>query len=314
MSSQHRVFIAGSRGFIGQAVSRYLNSHGHSVFGVDRRICENQEGFWSVDLLDVGRLSMLLEESSPDYIFHVAGLVGSDDENALYLAHVETTRALLTATKRACPSARVIVLGSAAEYGTSVYSSTPIKEDTEPIPETPYGRSKLAQSEVAQQLAVELHLDLIRVRVFNTLGPGQGPQLVGGAMVKRLYKCLTENVEHFEVYDPFSERDYLDVRDVARLLWLGASRVAQNSERPPIHIASGKGAAVVDLARWLLQAAGVEDRLSLRLVPGQARTSLIGESTTLAQLIGKNHIQRFSLYTSLCDMWEWEVQKQKQEQ
>lgn len=306
-----RVVLAGSSGFIGRALREHLNAQGHRVFGMDQRVSRDGEGFWSLDLTDVNRVSHVLELSAPDYIFHVAGLVNSDNASALYQAHVETTRALLEATKRAAPLARVVVLGSAAEYGLACNSGEPIREGTEPMPETAYGKSKLAQSRVADRLAVQMGLDVICVRLFNILGPGQGSHLVGGAMVDRLYKALAEGAQQLVVYDPSSERDYLDVRDVVRLLWIVATKVAQDSDRPPIHIASGKGTAVIDLASWLLQAARAESRLSLERVPGQTSTTLIGEPTTLVRLIGEGRIQRLSLAESLRDMWAWEIRRRE---
>jgi len=306
-----RIFVAGSNGFIGSILCKYLSSQGYFVYGADQYNTVKEKAFWCLDLVKVEEISQLLKQCSPDYIFHVTGLVGSEDENALNHAHVETTRALLLATYAASPLAKILVLGSAAEYGCN-HDGSPIREGSATYPDSPYGRSKLAQSKLALQLSRELQLDVIRVRLFNSMGPGQGPMLVAGAMVKRLYKSLIEKTEFFDVYDPFSVRDFLDVRDIVRLLWFVARDLEKNCEREPIHIATGEGVSIVDLARRLFEIAEIGNRLKLKLIPSPMSTHLVGEPTTLIKKCGTGQIKRISIFESLKDMWQWEVSQQNE--
>lgn len=309
MTSRPRIFIAGSSGFLGSALKNYLSSRNYPVFGADLHISRGEKKFWRIDLLKKGEIIGRLKECLPEYIFHVAGLVGSEDENALYLAHVETTKALFLAVRAVAPSARILVLGSAAEYGGNHKIKSPIKEGSQATPETAYGRSKLAQSELALQLSRELQLDVIRVRLFNSIGPGQGPELVAGAMVKRLFKCLVGGSKVFDVYDPFSVRDFLDIRDIARLLCKVIFYCGRNPERAPIHIASGEGVPIGVLAHQLISIAGIDDSLKVRLMPSPTTSICFGEPSTLTHILGNDRIRRFSLFDSLRDMWIWELNR-----
>ena len=303
-----RVLVAGSSGFIGQALCRYLFARGLMVSGIDRIVYQGAGSSWRIDLLDQVEVDRVVREVMPQVVFHSVGAVGSDDEDKLYLAHVETTRILLESIHKECSSVRVVVLGSAAEYGCSTVSSGQVSEDSTPHPVSAYGRSKLMQSELARHLASELALDVVCVRLFNLLGPGQTPQLVGGAMVKRLWAAIQDRLDYLDVYDPESERDFLDVRDVARLLWRVATQLEQNQARHPIHIASGESTTVGDLARTLLTAANLDSSVKLRFLDRSSKTSLIGQPITLNRLLESTPVRQISLVDSLRDMWEWMIQ------
>lgn len=309
MSGRSRVFIAGAGGFIGCALGTWLESHGIVVFGADKQVTDGVAKVQPVDLVDLTAVTGMLKHCAPDVIFHVAGAVGTRDESLLEQVHIVTTRTLLLAARSACPTARVVVFGSAAEYGSRALETGRITEDALPQPDSAYGRSKLMQSELARMMGSELNLDVIRVRLFNTLGPGQGTQLVAGAMVQRLYQTLAQGGERFEVYDPDSKRDYLDVRDVVRLVWIVATHTPRDVSHPPIQIASGEGVTVRELAGALLRASNVADRVQPVWIPAARLTSSVGEPSTLWQMLGHEAIRQIRMSDSLRDMWAWQVRQ-----
>ena len=150
---------------------------------------------------------------------------------------------------------------------------------------------------------------MVRVRLFNTLGPGQGQHLVGGAMVERLHEVLAKGETALEVYDPDSERDYLDVRDVARLLWLIAAEAESIPRRVPIQVASGEATRVLELATFLLDAAGANNQVEIRPIQTQRPTCFVGRPTTLQRLLGQRPIREISVRDSLRDMWQWQTEQ-----
>lgn len=307
------MFIAGINGFIGRALCVWLESRGVSVSGVDKQVSTQTPRRQSLDLQDVDSVALALTAYAPQVIFHAAGAVGATDALLLYQAHLVTTEVLLRAAKAASPQARIIVIGSAAEYGNQARVARNIEEGAPAQPDSDYGRSKLAQSNLARDLGMALSLDVIRVRLFNTLGPGQGTQLVAGAMVRRLRQALLNHDCFLDVYDPDSERDFLDVRDIARLLWMVAVYTKPDPARPPIHIASGQATSVKDLAAILINSAGVVEHINLRPIPRGRPTACIGEPTTLQLLASNVPVQTISLSESLYDMWQWELQQNARE-
>jgi nucleoside-diphosphate-sugar epimerase len=285
----------------------WLETQGISVFGVDKHVEKTTAQTWPIDVQEGDALKAVLDQCTPDVIFLLTGAAGLADEAALWSSHVAATRAVLVAAQATSPKARIVILGSAAEYGSQVNTSTPISEAQSAIPDTAYGKAKLAQSTLAQELGLQLGLDVVRVRLFNTLGPGQGQHLVGGAMVKRLHDVLMKGEKFFKVYDPASARDYLDVRDVVRLLWLIATEAKATLQQPPIQIASGKAVRVLELARHLLEVAEAGTRIEIEPIQTSTPTCYVGTLTTLRQLLDQRPIQQISVRDSLHDMWLWQI-------
>jgi GDP-4-dehydro-6-deoxy-D-mannose reductase len=240
----------------------------------------------------------------PDLIVHAAGLVGSEDEATLRNAHVDSTRDLLDAVARFHRETRVVVIGSAAELGASPGGTGLIPEAEDGQPASAYGRSKAEQSHLARDFARRHGLDLVRVRLFNTLGPGQAPTLVAGAMVERLWQARAAGEKSFAVYNPFHVRDYLDVRDVARCLLAVAARLPRDPDRPPVNLCAGVGTTVAALAGELLAAANLDVAPAFTQTPGPASRA-VGDNATLAGLLAHDGgAQIIPTWRSLADMWQ----------
>jgi GDP-4-dehydro-6-deoxy-D-mannose reductase len=307
MNRPVRVLVTGARGFVGQALSDWLVSDGQQVFGADRQAIGGSSSIMSVDLLDLQATTYLLERCAPEVIFHATGAVGITDKVLMEQAHVGTTRTLLSAARAACPAARIIVIGSAAEYGSRALTMSTIPEDAIPRPDSAYGRSKLKQSVLAQVMGRELGLDVICVRLFNTLGPGQSSQLVAGSMIQRLHHVLEQGLDWLEVFDPDSVRDFLDMRDVARLIWRVATHIERDRNSQPVQIASGEGTAIRQLAYDLLRVTDAIGQVRLIWKLTDRPTVSIGEPSLLRGLAKREPLRQISLETSLSDMWRWQI-------
>jgi NDP-hexose 4-ketoreductase len=299
---QPRFLILGSDGFIGNALFDHLDNAGALVTGADLNAIPTSKTV-ALDLLDSNAVLCALRNLMPAMIFHAAGkTIG--DEAELNAAHVDTTRVLLESVLAVCPKSRVVIIGSAAEYGNLDFL-TAISEDTRARPVSAYGRSKLRQSELAREYAASSGLDVVRFRVFNTLGLGQSPHLVAAALIARLRETLMGGGMTFDVFDPDSQRDFLDKRDVARLIWLASNRIDCEAGRIPVHIASGIGTPISDLASLIIEVSRTTQRLRLNLIPSSIRTSIIGDNRTLLRIVNPEPVMRISIRDSLEDMWHW---------
>ena len=176
-------------------------------------------------------------------------------------------------------------------------------------PESEYGRSKLRQSSLALEMARASDIDLLRVRLFNTLGPGQSTALVGGALVARLARAVCDMEKTLTVTDAESVRDFMDVRDVARCLLLLARSLPRDPERPPVNLCSGEGLSVAGLAGELVAASGAA--VQLAWAPGRAApTRFVGACDVLRELVDGRMVRRISTLESLRDMWMADVEKE----
>src|SRR5208337_3374960 len=67
----------------------------------------------------------------------------------------------------------VVVACSSGEYGPVASQDLPVREDHLLRPLHPYGVSKVAQDLLAAQYFANYSIPAIRIRIFNTTGPGK---------------------------------------------------------------------------------------------------------------------------------------------
>ncbi len=104
----------------------------------------------------------------------------------------------------------------------------PVSEECVCQPATPFGQSKLAQTHLAQAAAAASGQKIVIVRPFNVIGPGLPDFYFAASLARRLRLLRSENAPigtAFEIFNPDSTRDFIDVRDVATavtalLCWL----------------------------------------------------------------------------------------------
>src|SRR5438067_3267577 len=210
-----RYAVTGAAGFIGSHLADALTSAGHEVVSLD---CftdyydpalkeENARG------LDVRRVDLAEDEldfAGLDGVFHLAGQPGVrsfGDRFPLYLQHnVLASQRVFEAAAR--DGKRVVFSSSSSVYGAAERYPTP--EDTEPLPLSPYGITKLACEQLAAAYGREFDLDCVTLRYFNAFGPRQRPDMA----FTRVVLALSSGAR-FDLYgDGGQSRGWTYVSDV----------------------------------------------------------------------------------------------------
>lgn len=211
-----RVLVIAANSFIGRHICHELETHNFEVVKTRRTLDDSHE-FIACDLTDAVSVSCAIERSQPEWIIQCGAATASRDARELYQTHVFGTLNLLEAVAIHAAEARVLLMGSAAEYGSLPLDWLPLTEDCLPNPSSVFGASKLAQTQLAQALAVEKRLRVACVRPFNVIGPGLPEIYFAASLAKRLIVARTTpsaSVE-FDVTNATATRDFVDVRDVA---------------------------------------------------------------------------------------------------
>lgn len=219
------VLVTGAAGFTGRQMMEFLGAQaGVRPIGLVHRpvpaAVQKPDSLVVADLLDRDGLHAAVARVMPDAVIHLAGLTqGAPD--ALHATNVTGTQNLLDAALFANPDCRILVVSSSAVYGYA--GESPIPETAPLRPAGDYGRSKVAQEEIAHEYAGRDAAVAI-ARAFNLAGPFQPETFVCGRIVSQIMEIEQGRRTALELRETVSSRDLIDVRDVVRGYWALVSR------------------------------------------------------------------------------------------
>jgi GDP-4-dehydro-6-deoxy-D-mannose reductase len=299
---ERAILITGVAGFTGRHLLAHLAQAEPAarIIGVDQRPAawlppvSEQRG---LDLLDAAAVRSLIADVRPHVVYHLVGLNKSDDPAAYYRINVLTTLHLLEALRVEAPSARLLAVGSAAEYGPPA-GSQPLAEDAPLRPATVYGASKAAQAILLQSYA-RAGLAVFLARPFNLLGPGLPANMAAAAFAAQIVER-----EQGQVHGPIRvgnlapQRDFLDVRDAARAYRLIVQRGAEGAA---YNVCSGRPVSIQALLDLLVGMARCPVDVTVDAARFQASDVpvSVGDNRRLAAL---GWVPRVSLEQSLADL------------
>jgi len=216
---------------------------GDEVIGVDRAT--------GVDLLDADAMRRAVADAAPDAVYHLGGW---SDVGASWQHPADTLRVNAEGTLnllQACRDrdVRVLVVSSADIYGKVTLAELPLTEDSPVRPVSPYAASKVAADMLALQAWLGYGLEVMRVRAFNHLGPGQANQFVAPALAERIAVCELEGREEVTVGNLTPRRDFTDVRDVVRAYRM---IICDGEPGEAYNVCSGADIAIAELAERLV--------------------------------------------------------------
>jgi GDP-4-dehydro-6-deoxy-D-mannose reductase len=246
-----KILITGINGFVGRNFLSVLleKSPNAEVYGIDRSF-NVPEHFIPVecDLTQREKVKCVLSEISPDYIFHFAGTAYANDCETLFSANVKSTLNLLESAKELTSNPRIIIIGSAAEYG--IVEKIPVAETAPPNPASPYGASMSCRTNIALAFG-NMGSDIVVGRVFNTTGAGVTHMTPVGSFARQvaeIEKGLHEPTIHAGNLIP--ERDFIDIKDVARAFYFLAMKGNKGSV---YNICSGKPHSIATILNTYME-------------------------------------------------------------
>jgi GDP-4-dehydro-6-deoxy-D-mannose reductase len=251
-----KAFITGANGFAGPHLTAHLRDCGDDVTASDR------SGREPLDITDRDAVHDTIAPVRPEVVYHLAAFthVGQSfaTPDRVLRVNIEGTANVLDASRTA-EVQRVVVIGSAEEYGLVAPEDLPLREDAPLRPMSPYAASKIAASYLALQAWLGGGLETIRVRAFNHTGPGQSPNFLVSALAHRIAAAERDGTDDITVGSLDPVRDLNDVRDIVRAYRLLAERGVPGEV---YNVCSGRGVSVADMADELLAHA----KRTLRLV------------------------------------------------
>lgn len=247
------ILITGISGFVGSYLAEELIKHNCNVFGLIRRRSDGSKfknlhdkkvhedlTLLEGDLTDITSLANALDDSVPDFIFHLGAqsFVPRSFENSSETQQINClgTSNLLEAVLSKEMDSKIIFAGSSEEYGLVISSKEqyerakkdygtifpepveipelPIDEHNPLRPMSPYAVSKVYGDFLMRNYYHAYGLKTVISRAFNHEGAGRGLMFVTSVITNQVMKLKSNEIDKITIGNVNAFRDWSHVGDI----------------------------------------------------------------------------------------------------
>ena len=297
-----KVWVAGHKGMVGSAVTRYLEARGDAVIRVDRSV---------VDLRNQIAVEVWLKQNRPDAIIFAAAKVGGIYANEAFPAEFIYDNLAIEAnvihSAHLANVDRLVFLGSSCIYPK--FAPQPIKEEallTGPLEPTNewYAIAKIAGIKLCQAYRKQYGRRYISVMPCNLYGPGDNFDALTShvlpALIRRFHEAKLENRPEVVVWGTGRPlREFLHVDDLAR----GVAYCLDNyDEYMHINCGAGSEISIKDLAELIASIVGYGGKVSFDTSKPDGTPRKLMDSSRLMALGWRPEI---SLESGIKQTYDW---------
>lgn len=264
MERDSEIFIAGSTGLVGSALTRALK----------------KQGYWnlvnmphsSLDLCNQKETQEFFEEKKPEYVFMAAGKVGGIGANVAKPAQFIYDNMLIifntidAAWRSGCK--KLLFLGSSCIYPK--FAPQPMREDSllkgelEPTNDC-YALSKISGIRMGQAYREQYGFDVISAMPTNLYGPCDNFNLetshVVPALMRKFHEAVANNHDEVVLWGTGKPlREFLHVDDLAEACIFLMNNY---SDREHVNVGSGEEVSISKLAEMIAEITGFKGKITL---------------------------------------------------
>ncbi len=181
-------------GAVGAPLAQELRGRGHRVWVCDLKHAEGPD-YYRCDVSQFRQLAKLFSQNMFDYVYHLAAEFGrwngEDFYETLWNTNVIGTKNLIRLQEEL--RFRMIFFSSSEVYGD--YQGVMSEEvmDTRPVRQlNDYAITKWVNEQQIMNSAAQCGAETVRVRLFNTYGPGEYYSEYRSAICRFIYRALTD--------------------------------------------------------------------------------------------------------------------------
>lgn len=311
-----RILITGITGFVGGHLVEHLAAAGgHALFGIARNAkwpaplahLSPLAPLLPVDLCDGDAAESAIRETNPDWLVHLAGYANTGgsfkEPDRAWAENLTATRTLYDALARTKLKPRVLFVSTGLIYGEPDPPGDACDERTTLKPASPYAASKAAADVMSYQYARSPGLDIVRVRLFNQIGPRQSADFAVPNFARQIAAAERAGKPAVvETGDLSAQRDFTDVRDIVAafplLLEKGAKGEVYNAARGEAH-------RVQELLDRLVALARVPITVKQSVEPGRRADTSVTKADVRKLRAATGWEPRIPLDRSLADILDY---------
>jgi GDP-4-dehydro-6-deoxy-D-mannose reductase len=234
-----RALITGITGMVGSHLADYLTEntnwevHGlirwrsplNNISHLIKSINENRIKLHYGDLRDSLSIDKVVQDSKPDFIFHLAAQsfpkTSFDAPLDTLETNIQGTNRILESIKKFAPEAVVHVCSSSEIFGRVPIEKTPIDEECSFHPASPYAISKVGTDLIGRFYAEAYGLKTLTTRMFTHTGPRRGDVFAESSFAKQIALIEKKFIPPIiKVGNLKSLRTVADVRDAVRAYFM----------------------------------------------------------------------------------------------
>ncbi|MBY0291762.1 MAG: GDP-mannose 4,6-dehydratase [Alphaproteobacteria bacterium] len=242
------ILVTGATGGFGKYLMQWLQMYKKETIIAMGRSVSDQKNYICCDLQDIETLNKCIIDMKPRIIYHLAASF-TDHYETDYTINTLVAQQILEIFRKNKLETRLVLIGSASEYGLIRSEDNPIQENHPLCPISIYGLTKAFQTQYALCYTYKYKFNVVIARIFNLFAQGLSERLFLGRLEKQINSYLQGEIKEIKVGNLHSYRDYINVNEAIYQLNI----IAEKGYAGEVyHVASGKPKLMRNLLKELL--------------------------------------------------------------
>jgi nucleoside-diphosphate-sugar epimerase len=249
-----KVLVTGASGFIGSHLTRRLLDECAEVHAIRKKDSDNSrlsglEGMKIHDgsITDADFVRKALDESRPDIVFHLAGVLRKDSTQESLTSNMDVNFLGTLNLLKALPNGvkRLVFVSTSEGYA----GKPPFPEDSKRTPSSPYSASKICAETLCELFSKTHGIPITVLRPFIVYGPGQGR----GMLIPDLIMSMLGG-KPLKTTKGEQTRDFVYIGDMVEALILASSE--KEAAGQTYNVCTGKETKIRDVISEIARLTG----------------------------------------------------------